>query len=237
MLFRSPLGPLIDVNIGGNSIFGFQAGLTFDAFDLFGIAPRTGSRWTIDTDYLSKRGPALGTKLDYKGKDLFDIPSEYIGQFRAYGIHDDGIDILGGGRGENDDHPVWRGRLLWRQDWWHLPGDYSLQTEFAVLSDKNFLEQFFKKEFDTGLNQETVAYLKRQRDNWAWTALVEPRLRTWVTETEWLPRADAWLLGQSLLSHWLTYNAHVDVGYAQLRPTNEPPPPVEIGRASCRERV
>ena len=37
-----------------------------------------------------------------------------------------------------------------------------------------------------------------------------------MTETEWLPRADGYLLGQVVLRHVFTYNARANAGYAQL---------------------
>jgi hypothetical protein len=95
------------------------------------------------------------------------------------------------------------------------------------LSDKNYLEQYFKSEFDNEINQETFLYVKQQQDNWAWTLLTEPRIRDWVTETSWLPRADGYLLGQSFLDLFV-YNVHGSAGYAQLQPTHVPPPPVEV---------
>src|SRR5581483_9421519 len=118
---------------------------------------------------------------------------------------------------DTDVHPQWRGRFLWRQTLSDLPYGFSLQTQVSALSDKNFLEQYFKIEFDHDINQETFAYLKQQQDNWAWTLLVEPRIRDWVTETEWLPRADGYWIGQSFFDV-LTYNAHASAGYAKLRP-------------------
>src|SRR5262249_11496705 len=48
--------------------------------------------------------------------------------------------------------------------------------------------------------------------------------RNWVTETQWLPKADAHLLGWSLLDRF-TYNARASVGFANLQPTQVPPPP------------
>src|SRR5262249_53714239 len=116
---------------------------------------------------------------------------------------------------------------LWRQNVQDLPAGFTIQTQVSALSDKNFLEQYYKNEFDNDINQETFLYVKQQQRNWAWTFIVEPRIRDWVTETEWLPRADGYVLGQSFFDIF-TYNARASVAYAQLRPTNVPPPPVEI---------
>ncbi len=217
-----PLGPLEGFNIGYNRVFGAQFFTTWDMYDLIGLNPIPGTRWKLELDYLSARGPAAGTMFDYAGADLFGIPGKYVGLVRAYGIHDTGTDILGGGRGEFEPHPEWRGRAQWRHTH-ELPADLTLQLQVAPLSDKNFLEQYFKIEFDRDINQETFLYLKQQRDNWAWTLLTEKRIRNWVTETEWLPRADGFLYGQSFLELF-SYNVRGDAGYGLLKPTAIPPP-------------
>jgi len=213
---NDPLGPIQSFNFGWNRIFGAQLQATLDVYDLIGMDPLPGTRWRMDLDYLSNRGPGLGTQFDYAGKDLFGIPSRYNGLFTAWGLHDTGTDNLGGGRGPGDDHPEWRGRALWRQHLFDMPYGFSLQTQAVGLSDHNFYEQFFKTLYDTDINQETFAYLKQQQGNWAWTLLGEPRLRPWVTETQWAPRADGYLIGQSIFDR-LTYSAHGSAGYALLR--------------------
>jgi hypothetical protein len=221
-----PFGPLVDASFGYNKIFGAEISFTFDMYDLLGIAPIQGTRWRLDIDELTKRGPALGQHFDYHGKDLFGIPSQYTGLIRAFGIYDNGEDILGGDRiGQHHTH--WRGQFLWRQDWWKLPYGFTVQAQVNALSDQNFLEQYHKNEFDNDFYEQTYLYVKQQQDIWAWTFLVEPRLRSWVTETEWLPRGDGHLLGVSFLDLF-TYNAGASAGYAQLRPAQLPsPPPVE----------
>jgi hypothetical protein len=73
-----------------------------------------------------------------------------------------------------------------------------------------------------GLNQETYLYVKQQEGNAAWTGLVEPRIRRWVTETEWFPRFDGYLLGLDVFG-LATYNLKASAGYAELEPTSQPP--------------
>jgi hypothetical protein len=223
---HDPLGPIQSISAGYNRIFGLQLSTTLNMYDLLGIDPFPGTRWRADVDYLTNRGPAIGTEYDFAGKDLFGMPSRYDGIVKAYGILDSGTDNLGGGRGPDDNHPEQRGRVLARLNWFDLPEGFTVQTQLALLSDKNFLEQYFKNEFDTDLNQDTFLYIKQQQSNWAWTGLVEPRLRDWVTETEWLPRVDGYLLGQSFFNLF-TYNVHGSAAYASLQPTGVPPPPVE----------
>ena len=212
---NNPLGPLEDFTYGQNNTFGFQLNFTFNLYDLLAVDPIPGTRWQLFTDYMSLRGPALGSTFDYAEKNPFDIPGKLNGLVKGYMIDDHGQDILGGGRGTGDDHPKIRGQFLWRETW-ELPLDFTLQSQIAVLSDHNFLEQYFRNEYILEYNQETFVYLKQQQDNWAWSVLAEPNDRPWVTETEWLPRTDGYLLGQSLFDR-LTYNAHASAGYAVLQ--------------------
>jgi hypothetical protein len=228
---HDPLGPVNNFSIGYNQIFGFQASVTLNVYDLLGIDPEPGSRWNLDTDYLSLRGPALGTRYDSTSSDWFGIPAKNSLLIRAWGIDDNGTDVLGGGRGEFDHHPELRGRFLYRQNVQDLPDGFSFQAQGSALSDKNFLEQYYKLEFDIEPNQETFLYVKQQQDNWAWTILTEPNIRRWVNETEWLPRADAFLLGQPVplpLLDRLVYSGWASAGYAHLLPTQVPPPPEDL---------
>ena len=221
---QSLAGPLKEVNFGHDAIFGYQVYLVFDMFNLFAINPPPGASWTTTVDYLSKRGPAFGTNAGYGGKDLFGLPGDYSGNIKFWGIFDHGHDVIGALRG-NEAHPFFRDRVFWRhmQD---LPDDWQFMGQVSYLSDKNFLEQYYKPEFDQGPNQETFVYATKRLGNLGGSILVEPRIRDWVTETSWLPRADGRILGWSFFD-LLTYDAKASVGYAQLKPTALPPPPVQ----------
>jgi hypothetical protein len=222
---HDPLGPIQNLNFGYNRVFGGNFQTTLNVYDLLGLTPTPGTRWRFDIDYLTARGPALGTEFDYGGKDMLGIPNKYDGLIKAWGIDDHGKDILGGGRGELEPHPDWRGRVLWRQNVFELPYGFTVQSQLSALSDKNFLEQYYKIEFDTDVDQQSFIYAKQQQDSWAWSVLAEPRIRRWVTETESLPRLDGYLIGQSFFNLF-TYNAHASAGYFRLLTTDQIPPPV-----------
>jgi hypothetical protein len=224
---NDPLGPLESLGFSYDRIFGFQFRSTFNMYNLLGIDPQPDTRWKLDLDYLTERGPALGQYFESKSKNWLGLEAQNFQEVRAYGIYDTGTDILGGGRGPGDGHPDWRGRVRWDENVQELPEGFTVQSQVAPLSDKNFLEQYFKLEFDNDINQETFIYVKQQQDNWAWTFLTEQRIRDWVTETSWLPRVDGYLLGQSFFDVF-TYNVRASAGYAHLQPTNVPPPPVEF---------
>jgi hypothetical protein len=220
---NDPFGPVHDIGFRNDRIFGTQFYSTLSVWNLLNREPLAGTRWTMDIDYLSRRGPVAGTDFGYLGRDIFGLSGPYEGKVKLFGIYDQGTDILGGGRGEFDHHPDWRGRVLWDHDQ-TVDDEFTFQTRLSLISDKNYLEQYYKTEFDADINNETYQYFRQQKDNWAWTLMTKEHVRNWVTEDVWLPRADGYLIGQSFFDR-LTYNVHGSAGYAELRPTSLPPPP------------
>ena len=230
---EDPLGPLEAIAFGSSRPFGFQFQTTWDLFDLFGINKPAGQRWRLYADYLTRRGPALGTEYDFAGKDLFGFEgSKYQGLVKAYGIYDSGTDILGGDRGTaawlpNGStvpvvHPQWRGRFLARENVLDLPDGFTVQGQVSVLSDRNFLEQYYSQEFLNDLNQDTYLYVRQQNGQWDWNILAQQRLvRYWDTTVNWLPKAEGALIGQSL-ADLFTWNIKGSVGYGQLQPPTVP---------------
>ena len=227
---NDPLGPLRSVSTNYNRIFGFQLLTTFNVYDLIGIDPQPGTRWDLDLDYLSARGPAIGTEFDYAGNTgHFDLGGRYNGLIKAYGIIDHGTDDLGGGLGSNVAHPQDRGRFLWRERW-ELSSDITLQYQASLISDTDFMRQYFQNEHDTDVNQDTYVYLRQEHGSWAWDFLVQAHVRDWVTEPAYLPLVDGYLIGQTVdlpVLNLFTYNAHASATYARLDITGQPPPPYE----------
>jgi hypothetical protein len=221
---NDPLGPVNNFSFGYNKIFGAEVSVGLDVFNLLGVHRPLDTRWRLDLSYLSARGPAAGTIFDTAGKKLFGTDATYTAQVKLWGIHDTGLDNLGGIRTDLP-HPTWRYDTELRAKVLDLPWGFSAQGQLVGLSDQNVYEQYYKPLFDNALNQETFVYAKQQQDAWAWTVLGETRLRNWVTETEWLPRLDGYLLGQSFFDR-LTYNAHASAGYARLMTTESDSPPI-----------
>src|SRR5205814_1429634 len=160
-----------------NHIFGFQAFTTWDMYELLGLRRGQGERWKLYADYMSARGPALGTEYDYTGTTLFGLTGRFENVTKVYGIVDHGRDVVG----SNGDfayvnlnntvpivHPEYRGRFLERLNAQDLPWGFSFQGQVSLLSDRNFLEQYYFNEYMNDLNQESFAYLKQQKDSWAW---------------------------------------------------------------------
>lgn len=220
-----PLGPFVGFSFGQNRIFGTQFYTTWDLFDLLALKPPPGHKWRLNLDYLSARGPAAGTDYTYRLPSSSPELSGTEGLVRLYGIYDQGVDILGGNRGPQAVPDVGRGRAMWRHQQEIIQGLY-FQGQVAYQSDQNFFEQYYKQEFDLGPNQETFAYLTwNRRQFWA-AGLVEDRLfRNWIGETNWLPRLDGAIIGQSFFDLFV-YNARGNAAYAQGRPAEQNPLPL-----------
>ena len=86
--------------------------------------------------------------------------------------------------------------------------DFRFQLELGGATDRNFMEEYFQRIFTTGLDQETLAYWIRQKENRAWDVRTEVNLNPWQTESQWLPRGDYYRFGDSLLGNRFTYFQH-----------------------------
>jgi hypothetical protein len=172
--------------------------------------------------------------------------NNYAGYFDIYGLFDGSRDVLGGGPAVITDSPnnnaagregftrlsnpffhEFRGILTTR----HMQSlvnkdtpfdqDFRVNLEIGFSSDRNFLEQYFKRRFDVGLDQENLTYLIKQKENVAATVLAETNIQTWQTETQWYPKGDYYRLGDSLLGDRLTYFQHTGADYANVHTAAE----------------
>ncbi len=232
---EDPLGPLDNITANYNQIFGFQLNTTWDIFELLNMPRPEGSRWQLLADYLTARGPGLGSNYEFAGKELFGTKATYSGQVFVYGmLRDTKDDVIGGGRGTTIlypdqftpnaiTHPTTRGWAYGKLNIQELPEGFSVLSQFSFIRDRNFLEQYYYDRHLNDLNQDTYLRVKQQQDNWAWTILGQISTREWMTETDWLPKADFHLLGQTFLDDWVVTNGHASAGYGRLRPTERVP--------------
>jgi hypothetical protein len=208
--------------------------------DLDYLSARTKQFPALGTDIGWFGGDLINDLTDPYGKLKGRPPTwtnDYFGYFNIWGLRDFGNDVLGPGPAvitnniaagkkgfQRIDVPAFqdfRGRLIFRHMQRFLPDDeehryedFRAQVEVAYLSDRNFLEEYYKRLFDVGMDQETVGYLIRQKENWAWSVWAEANLQSWYTDTQWLPRVDYYRLGDSLFSNWFTYFQHSGVDWA-----------------------
>lgn len=220
------------VRLKNDNIFGFQVMTDLNLYQLLGIRrPPPGSKWTLSADYLSQRGPAGGTNLQYEGLNLFGVPGRYRGLADAWGVYDQGVDSLGADRLAVPPPNRERGRVFW-QHRQQLPLGYQLTAELGLISDRNFLEQFLESEWDQQKDQITGIELKTIDEDASLALSADVRLNDFFTQTEWLPRLDHFVIGRSLLFDRLTWHAHSHVGYAKLRNADLPPAGTEPAQAS-----
>ena len=192
---------------GYNGDFGYTAETRWYLFNLLGLEAPKGTDATLKTDYFSDRGPAAGIDVDYQSDNYFGVVNTYY-------INDRGKDELGPERSEyppNDN----RGRVLWRHRQ-YLPMDLELTLEGSYISDHNFLEQYERREFENGKDQETLAYLVKRQDNWQASTLLNYRINPFLTQTEHLPDAVFSLIGEPL-GNFLTYYNESRAGVVRYR--------------------
>ncbi len=177
------------VRTGFSDHFGLELETRWHFFNLLGLQTPEGVDSTLSLDYFTERGPAVGVDADYERE-------RYFGQLRSYLLADGGEDDLGRDREQPSEHDF-RGRFLLRHRQ-YLEDDWQVSLELSYITDRTFLEEFFETEFDTGKEQETLLYLKKQRDNWAFTAAMQARLLDFTTQTERYPDFALHLAGESL---------------------------------------
>ncbi len=218
---------LIDsVRVGSDDIFGTQIETDLDAYQLFGFDNRLeGTEWQVSLDYLSDRGIGHGTSLQYDRSQLFGYGGgPAYGFIDFWGIFDDGLDNLGLGRANIVPEEDYRFRLFGnhRQI---LGRGWELTGEVNYLSDRTFLEQFYEQEWDTNKDQRNGLRLKRLVDNRALSIEANGQANQFFTDTQWLPRADHYWLGESLLGDRITWYEHSQAGYANLNVATVPTEP------------
>ena len=231
----SPIGtedpgiPLLGAALGQDRVFGTQLRTRWDAFRLFGIQRPEGvnANWGLQLDYLSQRGPAVGTDGRYSGVDAYG--NRFGGTGLGYYIHDSGADNLGRDRRTLIPSDPNRGILQWQHRHFFEAYNMTLDAELGGASDRNFRESYRERDFDTGKDLETLAYLRQQPDeNWMWSLLVRPTVNQFENNTAWLPRADLYFLGEPLLGGLLNWSSHTSAAYASLNRANAPTNPADI---------
>ena len=217
------------VRFTSDRVFGNRIMTDWDGYQLLGIRNKPpGTKLIFSADYLSKRGPATGATFNYERQTLWGVPASTSGFVDMWGIYDNGLDNLGYLRRdfipENTFDPNrqhLRGRLL-AQHRQLLPNDWQLTGELGYISDNNFLEQYYEREWDQLKDESTDLEIKKYLDNSSFSGFASARLNPFFTETNWLPRVDHFWLGQPLLGDRLTWYEHTNLAYAQFKSATQP---------------
>jgi hypothetical protein len=191
--------PLKSIHAGYDGTWGATIETQWYLARLLGLQESEGTDSTITLDYYSKHGIGSGVEIEYEREN-------YFGNILGYIIDDKGEDRLGRDDSRKDIEPPreLRGRFRWQHRHF-LPYDWQLTTEVSYLSDENFLEAYYRDEFNLDKEQETLIHLKRIRDNWGLAFLGKWRINDFVSQLEELPSAEFHWTGQSLFDDRFTF--------------------------------
>jgi len=191
--------PLKSAHTSYDSTWGLSIESRWYLSRLLGLQEPEGVDSTLAVDYFGKRGAGIGAEIEYEAE-------KYFGRLLGYIISDSGEDDLGRSSTRKDLKPPHqlRGRARF-QHRHYLPYNWQLTLESSFTSDRNFLESFYRGEYDVGKEQETIAHLKRLQDNWALSFLGKWRINDFVDKLEELPTAEFHLIGQSLFNDKFTF--------------------------------
>jgi len=172
----------------------------------------------LDLDVWSQVGPAIGVESQYKRDN-------YYGEFLSYFINSTGSSKSTVANSANTgtetmEPPTNRGRATWRHRQ-YLPDNWEMTIEASYISDENFLNDYFRRENQTGKQQETLVYLKKQERDEALTFLASARVEDFYTRTEYYPQIGYNITGHSLWDDHLTYLQDSELAVARYRPADE----------------
>lgn len=212
---QRPDVPLKRIHVGHGNTWGTSVETRWYLSRLLGLREPEGVESTLSLDYFSKRGFGGGGEIEYEKED-------YFGRLLGYAIHDTGQDRLGRNRTRKDIEPPRKSRG--RFNWLHrhfLPYNWQLTAGIDYLSDENFLEQYYRGEYGSGLKPETYLHLKRIENNWGLSLLGKGRINDFADQLEEAPSIEFHLTGQSLFDDMFTLYSDTQVSRLRQRIGNE----------------
>ena len=231
------------LEVAHDSTFGTQVRTGWNPYQIFNIKKCSeNTDWTIDLDYLSKRGFGHGTTYTYNVDSIFGCPSQAIGVANYYGVRDRGTDNLGLGRRDDPFPHKYRYRGIWKhKQRFDLPDcleqylpdcccckssscctGWELTAQLGKSSDRNYLREYFEEEWFTDSNPETSLELKKTTDNWSMGVTASVLTDKFYTGTNELPKFSHFLLGQNLFCNKLLWYEHTKLGLYQFKTTESP---------------
>jgi hypothetical protein len=221
---------LKEFEIKTDSVFGTQVLTTLDVYQLLGVQNEPkGTTWEASLDYLSLRGFGGGTEYHYDTDHFFAVPGKTQGMLNAWFIDDHGIDDLGLDRRAITPESDFRGRLL-AQHREQLPDDWQISGEVGYQATRNFLEEYFQREWDTYKDESTDLEIRRNVDNMSFTITAAVRVDDFFTETDRLPQLDHFWIAQPLLQDTLTWYEHSSGAYLSQGHATTPTDPTDAAK-------
>ena len=203
-----------------DGVFGYQLFTDWAAYQLLGIKDRPeGTDWTVSLNYLSYRGLSEGTEFLYRPRRFSRHSRDRLPGRSTSGAFPTAAPTTWA-RAAPASSPsptstiaIGSSSSIARTWARALPS----RPKLGKISDRNFLQEYFKQDWDEQKDPTTDVELKFRRENMSMSLLGQARLDNFVTETQWLPRFDHYLLGQSLVDDRLTWFEHTSLGYAQFK--------------------
>lgn len=211
--------PLRQFSIGSGRQDGVKVETTWDLFALAGRDRPDNVDATLQIDYRSERGPAIGAGVDYTTEN-----GEGRGSFTGYLMDDGGTDRLSSGV-ERDAQRDTRGYI----SGWHeqdLGNDWALLVEISKASDEAFFDSFYPEVAQESREQQTRALLSKSQNNWAFElgAKFDPNdfiinqdlLQSQGYVVEKIPELGFWSYADSWWGGKATYSAEYRLGRMRL---------------------
>ena len=195
--FQRPDVPIRSVRVGNDSTYGTSIETRWFLNRLLGLQEPEGTESTLSLDYFSERGIGGGIEVDYEREN-------YFGRILGYMIDDNGEDRLSRSEKNVEVTKDTRGRFAFQHRHF-LPYNWQLTAEASYLSDKNFLEQYYRGEYNMGKEQETLVHIKRIENNWGLSLLGKSRVNDFLDKVEEAPTAEFHWTGQSFFNDRLTF--------------------------------
>jgi len=222
---------LREIELENDSVFGTRIYTEVDTYQLLGIENEPkGTTWDSNLDYMSKRGFFAGTEYHYDTDHFFAIPGKTQGMFNAWFTpHDRGLDDLGLDRRALVPEQKFRGRLL-EQHREQLPDDWQVTLQVGYITDRNFLEEYLQREWDSQKDESTELEVRKNYENQSFSLTVGARINDFFTETDRLPQLDHYWLGQPLLGDNLSWYEHTNLGYLSQGHATTPTDPADAAK-------
>ncbi len=212
-------------NLNSDNIFGTQIRTGWNMYQVLGIQPAAGTQWTGNLDYLSERGFAFGSEFKYRRDEFLGIPGRVSGNYDSWFIFDDGTDNLGRGRTALTPEEDFRGRTVLQHRHDFAPG-YQLRAELGYITDRNFLEQFYEREWDTNKDATTGFWLERNVGTNSYNLTGDLHLNDFFTQTSGI-EYNQFKLGEPILNNRAIWHASAHAGYQRLRQATTPTDPID----------
>lgn len=204
--------PVKDVKYGRTSRFGHtmltDLGQKIKMRDAEGKS-RTWGEVTAEADWREKRGGGWGLDLNYRWAD-------YSGLIDTYFLHDLGRDpdvAFDAKFPPLERRERGRAHLFHRQD---LEKHWRSEVEASWLSDEHLLEEFFEREFKSGKEPETAAYVRWIDGNQGAWIMSRHRINDFQTQNEYLPRLQYGIFHEPLWEP-LVVSHRLDIAHLRRR--------------------